>query len=77
MPWLSLTQCVGDQSIQKGGVLFGGIYSSLHDNPVTKSKKCPSGFVSQSLFDSNDNFICQSADFSVENIRLYFEVNSF
>jgi hypothetical protein len=45
----------------------------LHDNPVTKSKKCPPGFVPQSLFDSNDNFICQSADFSVQNIRYIFE----
>lgn len=68
-PWISLTQCVGDSSVQKGAVLFGGIYSNLHDNPVTGDKSCPSGFTAQSLFDYGDNFICQSSDLSTANIK--------
>ena len=74
---ITLTQCVGDSSIKNGNVLFGGIYSAINKNPVTGSHSCPSGFVSQILFNFNDNYICQSTDLSLENIRYYYFIILF
>ena len=55
-------ECVGDDSVTHGAVLFGGMYSALFDNPVTKDKSCPPMFFKQSLFDCSNNVICVSKD---------------
>lgn len=68
-PWYNLTECFGSDSIQRGGALFGGIYSPVANNPVTGKKSCPENFTPISLFDCSKNVICLSYDFdrSIEN----------
>ena len=67
---IELTECIGNSTaIQKGDVLFGGIYSILNDNPVTKAKSCPPYFVRQSLFDCSNNIICISTDKSMYALK--------
>lgn len=68
-PWLNLTECYGSYAIEKGGVLFGGIYSAVSNNPVTGKKSCPENFSPVSLFDCSKNLVCLSFDFErgIEN----------
>lgn len=63
-PTISMTECVGGATIKQSSVLFGGIYSTMVDNPVTNGKSCPPGFMAQNIFECSNNFMCVSLDFS-------------
>jgi hypothetical protein len=68
-PSIKLSVCEGGPGINNGAVLFGGIYSSIANNPITGARSCPPNFRAQSLFDCSDNFICLSTDVNDNNIK--------
>ena len=61
-PWFNLTECVGKSAVDRGVLLFGGIYSTNAVNPVTGAKTCPEYFSAHNLFDCSKNIICLSRD---------------
>ena len=67
-----MIECIGDGPFTVfGQVLFGGVYSTRVENPVTKSRSCPPSYVSQILFGCNDNVICVSKETSNINAIRY------
>ncbi len=68
-PSIKLTTCEGANGINNGAVLFGGVYSSLVQNPITGAKSCPPNFQAQSLLDCSDNYICLTTDVNDNNIK--------
>uniref|UniRef100_A0A3Q2PGI6 Macrophage-expressed gene 1 protein n=1 Tax=Fundulus heteroclitus TaxID=8078 RepID=A0A3Q2PGI6_FUNHE len=55
---------VNGQAPEKSGYLFGGIYGTSFQNPITKSKSCPQSFTPVKFL-SDGQMICVSNDYEI------------
>ncbi|ESO84925.1 hypothetical protein LOTGIDRAFT_235984 [Lottia gigantea] len=63
---LTVYWCVALKPVPRNsGYLFGGVYSSRVDNPVTMDNSCPDTYISRMI--GSDLYVCLSDDFELGN----------
>lgn len=67
--------CAGDPNKVSKVAEFGGVYSSLYNNPLTNAKSCPSGYTSKRVLGTynvdNDLYFCYNLNLSNPVIRAF------
>jgi hypothetical protein len=51
-----IVECIGDTSLDKSPIMFGGIYTEIEDYPVTGTKNCAANYVPKPFLQSKAVF---------------------